>query len=169
MNDELYYIADAKNGVLEGPLTISEANIRLTFWINDKIEREFGENGLSYEETEENATRFYSIITKERKYSEVAIQKEEWLRINARPSDWYMNLWAWLLGKDFNPLAEIEICDYNLSPLREVKSGEMYFEDIETGSIYSGKLVESVTSDGSRIYMFTKYKDHNEIQSPEIR
>jgi hypothetical protein len=167
-----YYIADTINGAFEGPLTKSEADDRLRFWIDDKIESvkdELGENGLSIDEIEDKVRQFYSIVTKEGKYEKITIPGEEWQRINSGSVEWYLNLWAWLLTHDFNPLAESEISEYGLPSLGETINGEMYFEDIESGAIYTGKLSDEVTEYGTMIYMFKPYKISNEIQSSEIR
>ncbi|HWR00309.1 MAG TPA: hypothetical protein VN371_00475 [Chlorobaculum sp.] len=172
MTQRNYYIADQINGVFEGPLTKSEADDRLKFWIYDKIETvrdQLRENGLTIDEIDEKVRQFYSIVTKEEKYKEVAIPESDWQRINSGSLEWYLNLWAWLLSHDYNPLAETEISDYGLKSFGEAVNGEMYFEDIESGAIYSGKLNDVLSDDGSMIYMFTPYKISNEIQSSEIR
>ncbi|NTW53158.1 MAG: hypothetical protein HGB22_11320 [Chlorobiaceae bacterium] len=172
MTQRCYYIADTINGAFEGPLTKAEADERLRFWIDDKIESvkgQLGENGLTVDEIEDKVKQFYSIVRKAGKYEEVAIPGEEWQRINSGSIEWYLNLWAWLLTHDFNPLAESEISDYGLTSLGETINGEMYFEDIESGAIYSGKLGDVAGADGSMLYMFKPYKMSNEIQSSEIR
>lgn len=172
MTQNNYYIADRINGAFEGPLTKSEADDRLKFWINDKIETvkdQLHENGLTFDEIEEKVRGFYSVVTKEVKYKEVIIPGEDWQRINSGSIEWYLNLWAWLLTHDFNPLAETEISEYGLRPLGETNNGEMYFEDIESGAIYLGKLSYAGDNEGSMTYMFTSYKISNEIQSTEIR
>ena len=166
-----YYVSDRINGAYEGPLTKSEAEERLNFWINDRFEREkaMAENGLSNDDIAEKVRGFYSIVKKGCKYGEVTIPESEWKRINSDPSGWYLNLWAWLLGRDYNPLDESEVCDYGLKPFGDAINGEMYFEDMETGVIYIGKLGESVSADGSKIYMFMENKNSNEISSSDIR
>lgn len=105
----------------------------------------------------------------EEKYTEVSIPEVQWLDIDADTVAYRMQLRAWFLMNDFNPLSDIEAALCRLEPQPVNGRGTMYFRDPESGQLFTGRFSDEKSLRGVRRYLFNPYQYRNETQGIAAR